>query len=95
MPQIIIITIFMVSSISFVNDENAAKDDRIHQTDSIGTIDANKPSLIIQKDVRILPAYSVETRNSGSQDQHRIIKDRTYETDSLGAANHGKSQGVK
>ncbi len=42
MPQIIIITIFMVSSISFVNDENAAKDDRIHQTDSIGTIDSNK-----------------------------------------------------
>lgn len=54
-----------------------------------------KPSLIIQKDVRILPAYSVETRNSGSQDQHRAIKDRTDETDSLGAANYGKSQGVK
>jgi hypothetical protein len=96
MPRIIIIIVFMISSISFGNDEDAAaKDSRIYQTDSIGTINPNKPSLVIQEDGRILPADSIGTKIDGSRDQYKIIGDRIYETDSLGTAKHDKSQRIK
>ena len=85
----------MISSISFGSDEDAAKDSRIYQTDSIGTIHPNKPSLVIQKDGRILPADSIGTKIDGSKNQYKIIGDRIYETDALGTAKHDKSQRIK
>lgn len=84
MPRIFMIIIFMASSLSFGNDEQAPKERRIYQTDSIGTVTTDKPSYVIQKDGRILPADSIGTRDAGSRDQYRIIGDRVYETDSIG-----------
>jgi hypothetical protein len=95
MSRILMIVLFMASSITFGNDKNASKETRIYQTDSIGTIQADKPHFIIQKDGRVLPTDSIGTRDSGSKDQYRIIGDRIYETDSIGTVKHDKSLKIK
>lgn len=95
MYRILMILLFMISSISFGNDENAPKESRIYQTDSIGTIQADKPHYVIQKDGRILPTDSIGTRDSGNPNQYRIIGDRIYETDSIGTVKHDKSLKIK
>lgn len=93
--QILMIILFMASSISFGNDKNAPKETRIYHTDSIGTVTTDKPSYVIQKDGRILPTDSIGTRDSGSKNQYRIIGDRIYETDSIGTVKHDKSLKIK
>jgi hypothetical protein len=88
------IILFMTSSISFGNDD-ASKESRIYQTDSIGTVQADRPHYVIQNDGRILPTDSIGTRDTGNKDQYRIIGDRIYETDSIGTVKHDKSQKIK
>lgn len=95
MSRIFMILLFMASSLSFGNDINAPKETRIYQTDSIGTIQADKPHFIIQKDGRVLPTDSIGTRDSGSKEQYKIIGDRIYETDSIGTVKHDKSLKIK
>ncbi|MCW5601394.1 hypothetical protein [Nitrosomonas sp.] len=95
MSRILMIFLFMISSISFGNDENAPKETRIYQTDSLGTVQADRPHFIIQKDGRVLPTDSIGTRDSTNPNQYRIIGDRIYETDSLGTIKHDKSQKIK
>jgi hypothetical protein len=94
MYQIFIIIIFMTSSISFGNNGKASKETRVYQTDSLGTINTNKPLYFIQKDGRILPSDSIGTMIDGSRNQYKIIGDRTYEADSIGTVKHNKSQRI-
>ena len=91
MPRILIIILFMTSSISFGND----KEKRIYRTDSIGTVNPDRSLYVIQKDGRILPTDSIGTRDSSNPNQYRIIGERIYETDSLGTIKQDKSQRIK
>lgn len=42
MSRILMILLFVASSISFGNDRNAPKETRIYQTDSIGIVERDK-----------------------------------------------------
>lgn len=87
-----------VMTVSFVPLGSADPDNnetRIYQTDSIGTVNTSKPSYVIQEDGRVLPTDSIGTRDSGSQEQYKIIGDRIYETDSIGTVKHDKSLKTK
>lgn len=95
MSRILMVFLFMVSSISFGNNENIPKEARIYQTDSIGTVQAYRPHYVIQKSGRVLPSDSIGTRDSGSKNQYKIIGDRFYETDSIGTVKHDKSLKIK
>ncbi|SDZ16472.1 hypothetical protein [Nitrosomonas sp. Nm58] len=89
------VVVLMISFIPFGSADKGNNEARIYQTDSIGTIDTNKPSYVIQKDGRILPTDSIGTRDAGSKDQYKIIGDRSYETDSIGTVKHEKSWKIK
>ncbi|MCO6433019.1 hypothetical protein [Nitrosomonas nitrosa] len=89
---------FFVFCIGFTSAGHADKqkeETRIYQTDSLGTVQADRPHFIIQKDGRVLPTDSIGTRDSTNPNQYRIIGDRIYETDSLGTIKHDKSMKIK
>ena len=89
-----LVAVLMISFTPFGNADKS-NETRIYETDSIGTINSNKPSLVIQKDGRILPTDSIGTRDSSNPNQYRIIGDRIYETDSLGTIKQDKSRKTK
>lgn len=89
------IMLAIILGIGFMPLVKATNETRIYQTDSVGTVKANKPSFVIQKDGRILPTDSIGTKIDGSKDQYKIIGDRIYETDSIGTVKHGTSQRMK
>ncbi|SDY45813.1 hypothetical protein [Nitrosomonas halophila] len=91
MLRIVLVAVLMISFIPFGSADKGKNETRIYQTDSIGTINTNKPSHVIQKDGRVLPTDSIGTRDSNNPNQYRIIEDRIYETDSLGTVKPDKS----
>lgn len=95
MSQTLMIMLLTVSLLAFSNDEQAPKEKRLYQTDSIRTVVTDRPSYVIQRDGRILPTDSIGTRNNGSQNQNRIIGDRIYKTDSIGTVRPDRPQRVK
>ena len=95
MPKSILAILLMLSFVPQVLAEKPKEETRIYQTDSLGTIQADRPHFIIQKDGRVLPTDSIGTRDSTNPNQYRIIGDRIYETDSLGTIKHDKSMKIK
>jgi hypothetical protein len=95
MLRTLLVGVLMISFIPQTLAEKPKEETRIYQTDSIGTVQADRPHFVIQKDGRVLPTDSIGTRDAGSKDQYKIIGDKIYETDSIGTVKHDKSLRIK
>jgi hypothetical protein len=68
-----------------------AEEQRIYQTGSIGNIQYNKPSHIIQNDGRIIEADPIGNKQYDKQ-QYQIKGDKVYQTDTVGNIQYNKPQ---
>jgi hypothetical protein len=66
-----------------------AGEKRIHQTDSLGNIQYNKPSYIIQKDGRMTQTDPIGNKLYNKQ-QYQIKGNEVYQTDSVGNIQYNK-----
>jgi len=77
----IIIKLKAIVVFSFLN--LIAEENQIYQTDSVGNIQYQNPSYIIQKDGRVIQTDPIGNKQYNKQ-QYQIKGDKIYRTDSVG-----------
>ena len=80
------VTFFWLISLCAHADEK-----RIYQTDSLGSIQYNKPSYSIRNDGRIIQTDPIGNKQYDKQ-QYQIKGDKTYPVDSIGYRQYNKPQ---
>ncbi|MES2498891.1 MAG: hypothetical protein V4570_00020 [Pseudomonadota bacterium] len=71
----------------------SAEETKIYQQDSTGNIQYHKPSVVINKNGRIIETDAIGNKQYHKQ-QYQIKDGKIYQTDSLGNIQYHKPQGV-
>ncbi|MFO7579888.1 MAG: hypothetical protein R6W74_06750 [Nitrosomonas halophila] len=95
MHKTVLFAALMLGVIPTSSADREKSETRIYPTDSIGTIDANNPHFVLEKDGRILPTDSIGTKIGDSKKQYRIIGDSVHETDVIGTVRQDSSRRIK